>query len=283
MATIINGRDLANEIDEQTKIEVEKLSHNGVIPHLVVILVGEDEASQIYVRNKHKRAESMGIKSTIIRMPENSSEDELLTKIADLNKDKNVHAILVQLPLPEQINEQRIIEAIFPSKDADGFSPVNVGKLSSGETYHLPVACTPMGIMEMFKKYAIDLDGKNAVVVGRSNIVGKPMANLLLNENATVTIAHSHTKNITNIIKQADILVVATGIAHFIKKDQVKAGATVIDVGMDRDENGKLTGDVDFEEVKSIASFITPVPKGVGPMTISMLMKQTVNLAKWSI
>ncbi len=211
------------------------------------------------------------------------SENELLLKIQELNQTEDVNAILVQMPLPKHIDAFKVTMAIDPRKDVDGFHPVNVGKLFEGKTQHTPIACTPQGIMEMFQKYHIDIQGKRAVVVGRSSIVGKPMAALLLNANATVTLAHSYTKDLAALTKEADILVVATGIAHFIKEDQVKEGAVVIDVGMDRDENGKLTGDVDFENVEKHVSYITPVPKGVGPMTISMLMKQTVNLTKWSI
>lgn len=283
MSQIIDGKTLAAEIDDQTMIATQELKQNGITPHLVVILVGDDGASQIYVRNKERRAQKLGIKSTVIRMDSSTTEQELLLKIEELNQDADVNAILVQMPLPNQIDEFKVIMAIDPKKDADGFHPVNVGRLFENETDQTPIACTPQGIMEMFKKYKIDLDGKNAVVVGRSTIVGKPMAALLLNANATVTVTHSHTHNLEEITKNADVLVVATGIAHFIKEEQVKDGAVVIDVGMDRDENGKLTGDVDFENVQKKASFITPVPKGVGPMTISMLMKQTVNLTKWSI
>ncbi|KRN95275.1 bifunctional methylenetetrahydrofolate dehydrogenase/methenyltetrahydrofolate cyclohydrolase FolD [Pediococcus stilesii] len=283
MSQIIDGKSLAAEIDAQTMVETEQLKQNGITPHLVVILVGEDGASQIYVRNKERRAQKLGIKSTVIKMDSDTTEKELLAKIHELNQDVDVNAILVQMPLPKQIDEFKVIMAIDPKKDADGFHPVNVGRLFENEIAQTPVACTPQGIMEMFKKYQISLDGKNAVVVGRSTIVGKPMAALLLNANATVTVVHSHTKDLKEITKKADILVVATGIAHFIKADQVKDGAVVIDVGMDRDENGKLTGDVDFEKVQEKASFITPVPKGVGPMTISMLMKQTIDLTRWSV
>lgn len=283
MSQIIDGKSLAAEIDAQTMVETEQLKQNGITPHLVVILVGEDGASQIYVKNKERRAQKLGIKSTVIKMDSDTTEKELLAKIHELNQDVDVNAILVQMPLPKQIDEFKVIMAIDPKKDADGFHPVNVGRLFENEIAQTPVACTPQGIMEMFKKYQISLDGKNAVVVGRSTIVGKPMAALLLNANATVTVVHSHTKDLKEITKKADILVVATGIAHFIKADQVKDGAVVIDVGMDRDENGKLTGDVDFEKVQEKASFITPVPKGVGPMTISMLMKQTIDLTRWSV
>lgn len=283
MGQIIDGKTLAAEIDKQTMTEVQKLKNQGVEPHLVVVLVGENLASQIYVRNKEKRANKLGIKSTLVTMNADISENELLLKIQELNQTEDVNAILVQMPLPKHIDAFKVTMAIDPRKDVDGFHPVNVGKLFEGKTQHTPIACTPQGIMEMFQKYHIDIQGKRAVVVGRSSIVGKPMAALLLNANATVTLAHSYTKNLAALTKEADILVVATGIAHFIKEDQVKEGAVVIDVGMDRDENGKLTGDVDFENVEKHVSYITPVPKGVGPMTISMLMKQTVNLTKWSI
>ncbi|QYY85782.1 bifunctional methylenetetrahydrofolate dehydrogenase/methenyltetrahydrofolate cyclohydrolase FolD [Pediococcus pentosaceus] len=283
MSQIIDGKTLAAEIDKQTVTEVQKLKNQGVEPHLVVVLVGENPASQIYVRNKEKRANKLGIKSTLVTMNADISENELLLKIQELNQTEDVNAILVQMPLPKHIDAFKVTMAIDPRKDVDGFHPVNVGKLFEGKTQHTPIACTPQGIMEMFQKYHIDIQGKRAVVVGRSSIVGKPMAALLLNANATVTLAHSYTKDLAALTKEADILVVATGIAHFIKEDQVKEGAVVIDVGMDRDENGKLTGDVDFENVEKHVSYITPVPKGVGPMTISMLMKQTVNLTKWSI
>lgn len=283
MGQIIDGKTLAAEIDKQTMTEVQKLKNQGVEPHLVVVLVGENPASQIYVRNKEKRANKLGIKSTLVTMNADISENELLLKIQELNQTEDVNVILVQMPLPKHIDAFKVTMAIDPRKDVDGFHPVNVGKLFEGKTQHTPIACTPQGIMEMFQKYHIDIQGKRAVVVGRSSIVGKPMAALLLNANATVTLAHSYTKNLAALTKEADILVVATGIAHFIKEDQVKEGAVVIDVGMDRDENGKLTGDVDFENVEKHVSYITPVPKGVGPMTISMLMKQTVNLTKWSI
>ncbi|MDD1389629.1 bifunctional methylenetetrahydrofolate dehydrogenase/methenyltetrahydrofolate cyclohydrolase FolD [Pediococcus pentosaceus] len=283
MGQIIDGKTLAAEIDKQTMTEVQKLKNQGVEPHLVVVLVGENPASQIYVRNKEKRANKLGIKSTLVTMNADISENELLLKIQELNQTEDVNAILVQMPLPKHIDAFKVTMAIDPRKDVDGFHPVNVGKLFEGKTQHTPIACTPQGIMEMFQKYHIDIQGKRAAVVGRSSIVGKPMAALLLNANATVTLAHSYTKDLAALTKEADILVVATGIAHFIKEDQVKEGAVVIDVGMDRDENGKLTGDVDFENVEKHVSYITPVPKGVGPMTISMLMKQTVNLTKWSI
>jgi methylenetetrahydrofolate dehydrogenase (NADP+)/methenyltetrahydrofolate cyclohydrolase len=283
LGQIIDGKALAVEIDLQTKAEVMQLKERGIVPHLAVVLVGDDPASHIYVRNKKRRAEKLGIQSTVCQFPSSVTEATLLKEIDRLNRDTSVHAILVQMPLPPQIDEFKVTLAIDPRKDADGFHPVNMGRLLQNKTDRTPVACTPRGIMQMLHKYNINPEGKKAVVIGRSMIVGKPMAALLLNANATVTVAHSHTKNLSELTKQADILVVATGIAHFIKADQVKDGAVVIDVGMNRDQNGKLTGDVDFAEVSPKASFITPVPKGVGPMTITMLMRQTTDLTKWSI
>ncbi|WP_404932569.1 bifunctional methylenetetrahydrofolate dehydrogenase/methenyltetrahydrofolate cyclohydrolase FolD [Pediococcus acidilactici] len=283
MGQIIDGKALAAEIDLQTKAEVMQLKERGIVPHLAVVLVGDDPASHIYVRNKKRRAEKLGIQSTVCQFPSSVTEATLLKEIDRLNHDASVHTILVQMPLPPQIDEFKVTLAIDPRKDADGFHPVNMGRLLQNKTDHTPVACTPRGIMQMLHKYNINPEGKKAVVIGRSMIVGKPMAALLLNANATVTVAHSHTKNLSELTKQADILVVATGIAHFIKANQVKDGAVVIDVGMNRDQNGKLTGDVDFAEVSPKASFITPVPKGVGPMTITMLMRQTIDLTKWSI
>ncbi|KAF0335979.1 bifunctional methylenetetrahydrofolate dehydrogenase/methenyltetrahydrofolate cyclohydrolase FolD [Pediococcus acidilactici] len=283
MGQIIDGKALAAEIDLQTKAEVMQLKERGIVPHLAVVLVGDDPASHIYVRNKKRRAEKLRIQSTVCQFPSSVTEATLLKEIDRLNHDASVHAILVQMPLPPQIDEFKVTLAIDPRKDADGFHPVNMGRLLQNKTDRTPVACTPRGIMQMLHKYNINPEGKKAVVIGRSMIVGKPMAALLLNANATVTVAHSHTKNLSELTKQADILVVATGIAHFIKADQVKDGAVVIDVGMNRDQNGKLTGDVDFAEVSPKASFITPVPKGVGPMTITMLMRQTTDLTKWSI
>lgn len=281
MGQIIDGKALAAEIDLQTKAEVMQLKERGIVPHLAVVLVGDDPASHIYVRNKKRRAEKLGIQSTVCQFPSSVTEATLLKEIDRLNHDASVHAILVQMPLPPQIDEFKVTLAIDPRKDADGFHPVNMGRLLQNKTDRTPVACTPRGIMQMLHKYNINPEGKKAVVIGRSMIVGKPMAALLLNANATVTVAHSHTKNLSELTKQADILVVATGIAHFIKADQVKDGAVVIDVGMNRDQNGKLTGDVDFAEVSPKVSFITPVPKGVGPMTITMLMRQTTDLTKW--
>lgn len=282
MATILDGKALAAEIDKNTMLEVQKLSDRGITPGLVVILVGHDEASQLYVRNKERRAKKMGFHSVIRNLPETITETELIQIVQKHNTDPTINAILVQLPLPAHINDFHVTMAISPQKDADGFHPLNLGKLILNQANQTPVACTPSGIMEFFKAYNIPLDGKRAVVIGRSAIVGKPMAALLVNANATVTVAHSHTTNLSELTRKADILVVAVGIAHFIKADDVKPGAVVIDVGMDRDVQHKLVGDVDFKEVEKKAAYITPVPRGVGPMTITMLMAQTVSLTKWS-
>ena len=239
----------------------------------MVILVGENPASQLYVRNKERSALAAGFRSEVVRLPESTSQEELLTLIAKYNQDPAWHGILVQLPLPAHIDDEAVLLAIDPEKDVDGFHPTNMGRLWSGHPLMIP--STPAGIMEMFREYKVDLEGRNAVVIGRSNIVGKPMAQLLLSKNATVTLTHSRTHHLAKIAKKADILVVAIGRGHFVTKDFVKEGAVVIDVGMNRDENGKLIGDVKFDEVAEVASLITPVPKGVGPMTITMLMEQT--------
>ena len=280
MVKIIDGKELAKTTTDNLKFEIENLKKKGIVPALVVIVVGEDQASQIYVKNKHRVAESIGIKSIITKLPNSTSESDLLALINEYNENPDVHGILVQLPLPKQINEKKITESIRPEKDVDGFHPVNIGRLVMNDPLAIP--CTPMGIMRMFTAYDIDVEGKNAVVVGRSNIVGKPMAALLLNANATVTVTHSHTQNLSEITKQADILVVAIGQANFIKKADVKQGAVVIDVGMNRLDSGKLAGDVD-KDVSDVAGYLTPVPKGVGPMTIAMLMEQTIELTKRSV
>lgn len=282
MGDIIDGKRVASDINAQTKIEVETLKKRGIVPTLVVVIVGEDNASKIYVRNKHRKAVQLGINSVVRQLPAETTQDELLAVIAEYNQDPTVHALMVQSPLPAQIDEPAITRAISPVKDVDGFHPINVGKLLTNAQLNFPVSCTPKGIMSMLRAYNVPLEGAHAVIVGRSNIVGRPMAALLLNANATVTIVHHHSGDLSQYTKTADILVVATGIAHLIKRGDVKPGATVIDVGMDRDENGKLTGDVDFDGVKDIAGLITPVPGGVGPMTIATLLQQTVELAKWS-
>ena len=274
---LIDGKALAAKMQDELKNKVDALQAAGLIPGLAVILVGEDPASQIYVRNKARQATAIGLNSSVVRLPEDVSEEELLGLIEQYNQTEQWHGILVQLPLPAHISEEKVLLAIDPEKDVDGFHPMNMGRLWSGNPLMIP--STPAGIMEMFRAYDVDLAGKKAVVVGRSNIVGKPMAQLLMMADATVTIAHSRTQNLQELTKQADILVVAIGKDRFIKATDVKEGAVVIDVGMNRDEEGKLHGDVDFDEVKNVAGLITPVPGGVGPMTITMLMEQTVRAA----
>ncbi|MCY8551275.1 bifunctional methylenetetrahydrofolate dehydrogenase/methenyltetrahydrofolate cyclohydrolase FolD [Bacillus haynesii] len=280
-ATIIDGKETAKEKRGQLAKEVEELKKQGVTPGLAVILIGDDPASLSYVRGKKKAAEAMGIRFQLDYFDASFSEQELLEVIDQYNQNDDFHGILVQLPLPDHISEQAVIERISPDKDVDGFHPLNVGKMLLGEDTFLP--CTPAGIVELLKKTEIDLSGKEVVVVGRSNIVGKPVGQLLLNENATVTYCHSRTADITAHTKKADILIVAVGKANFIKADQMKEGAVVIDVGVNRLDNGKLVGDVDFEEAKEKASYITPVPGGVGPMTITMLAHNTVKSAKRTI
>lgn len=278
---IIDGKTLAEKMQEELKNRVAQLKKKGVQPGLAVILIGENPASQVYVRNKERVAAKIGFNSEVIRLPETTSEASLLSLIESYNNNDSWHGILVQLPLPSHISEEKVLLAVSPEKDVDGFHPINMGKLWSGTPMMIP--STPAGIMEMFKAYGVDLTGKKAVVVGRSNIVGKPMAQLMMMANATVTLAHSHTKNLSELTRSADVLVVAIGQDRFIKAADVKAGAVVIDVGMNRDENGKLHGDVDFEQVKEVAGLLTPVPGGVGPMTITMLMEQTVRAAEASM
>ncbi|MBC1986732.1 bifunctional methylenetetrahydrofolate dehydrogenase/methenyltetrahydrofolate cyclohydrolase FolD [Listeria sp. FSL L7-0478] len=278
MGEIIDGKKLAKEIQEKVTNEVAELAKIGKKPGLAVVLVGDNQASRTYVRNKQKRTEEAGMKSVLIELPENVTEEKLLSVVEELNEDKTIHGILVQLPLPKHISEEKVIDTISYDKDVDGFHPVNVGNLFIGKESFVP--CTPAGIIELIKSTGTQIEGKRAVVIGRSNIVGKPVAQLLLNENATVTIAHSRTKDLPQVAKEADILVVATGLAKFVKKDYIKPGAIVIDVGMDRDENNKLCGDVDFDDVVEEAGFITPVPGGVGPMTITMLLANTLKAAK---
>ena len=274
MANIIDGKALAEKLQAKLAEKTAKLKEEtGQEPGLVVILVGDNPASQVYVRNKERSALAAGFRSEVVRLPESTSQEELLALIAKYNQDSAWHGILVQLPLPAHIDDEAVLLAIDPDKDVDGFHPTNMGRLWSGHPLMIP--STPAGIMEMIREYKVDLEGKNAVVIGRSNIVGKPMAQLLLSKNATVTLTHSRTHHLAKIAKKADILVVAIGRGHFVTKDFVKEGAVVIDVGMNRDENGKLIGDVKFDEVAEVASLITPVPKGVGPMTITMLMEQT--------
>ncbi|MBC6139761.1 bifunctional methylenetetrahydrofolate dehydrogenase/methenyltetrahydrofolate cyclohydrolase FolD [Listeria welshimeri] len=278
MGQIIDGKKLAKEIQERVTTEVAELAKIDKKPGLAVVLVGDNQASRTYVRNKQKRTEEAGMKSVLIELPETVSEEKLLEVVEELNTDDTIHGILVQLPLPKHISEEKVIDTISYDKDVDGFHPVNVGNLFIGKDSFVP--CTPAGIIELIKSTGTQIEGKRAVVIGRSNIVGKPVAQLLLNENATVTIAHSRTKNLPEVAKEADILVVATGLAKFVKKEFIKPGAIVIDVGMDRDENNKLCGDVDFDDVIEEAGFITPVPGGVGPMTITMLLANTLKAAK---
>lgn len=279
MAEIIDGKKISAQIRGSIKEETARfIAETGVTPGLAVILVGSDPASQIYVRNKKKACEEVGFKSFEYLMPESATEEELKELVNKLNHTSEVHGILCQLPLPKHISEKAVIESISPMKDVDAFHPVNVGRIMTGDYNFLP--CTPAGIMELIKSTGVEIAGKKCVVVGRSNIVGKPMAMLLLHANGTVTMCHSKTKDLKKECLEADILVVATGKAKMIKADMVKTGAVVIDVGMDRDENGKLCGDVDFEEVSKVAGYITPVPGGVGPMTIAMLMRNTYTAAK---
>lgn len=275
---LLNGKELAQKLQQEMTQEVTELKEKGLQPGLAVILVGEDPASQVYVRNKERAANNIGMYSVVYRLPETTSEAALIAKIEELNQDDKIHGILVQLPLPKHINEELVLDTIDPAKDVDGFHPMNLGNLFAGKPTMIP--CTPAGIMELIKLSGLDLAGKNAVIIGRSNIVGKPMAHLLLQANATVTICHSKTKDLPKVAKQADVLVVAIGRANFVTADFVKEGAVVIDVGINRDENNKLTGDVKFDEVAPLTSFITPVPGGVGPMTITMLMRQTIDAAK---
>lgn len=277
-AQILDGKALAAEIRSEVKTQVAALAEKGVSTALAVILVGDDSASQVYVRNKIKACADTGIRSLEFRMPAETTQQQLLAKIAELNADESVDGILVQLPLPKQINADAVISAIDPAKDVDGFHVANAGALVTGKQGFVP--CTPFGVMRLIEKSGVNPRGKSAVIVGRSNIVGKPIALLLLAADATVTVAHSRTPDLSAVTRNADILVTAVGRAKLIKADMVKPGAVVIDVGMNRDENGKLCGDVVFAEVKEIAGSITPVPGGVGPMTIAMLMQNTVLAAQ---
>lgn len=278
MAKLINGKEISAKIREEIKAEVATLTQAGMRPGLAVILVGDDPASAVYVRNKKKACEETGIYSRTYELPATTTEEELLALVEELNADEQIHGILAQLPLPAHLNEDIIINAIDPAKDVDAFHPANVGKIMIGDYDFLP--CTPAGVMALLSESGIDCTGKECVVIGRSNIVGKPQAMLLLHANGTVTVCHSRTKNLAEVTRRADILVVAIGKADFVGADMVKPGAVVIDVGMNRNSEGKLTGDVDFAAVEPIASYITPVPGGVGPMTITMLLKNTVKSAK---
>lgn len=279
-AQLINGKELSQEKRTEMKNDVEALKAKGVTPGLAVIIVGEDPASQTYVRGKQRACEEVGIHSLLIELEEDTKEEDLLAKIDELNVDETIDGILVQLPLPSQINEQAVIEKISPAKDVDGFHPINIGRMMTGQECFLP--CTPHGIVQMVKSQQIELEGKHVVVVGRSNIVGKPVGQLFLNENATVTYCHSKTSDLKQYTTQADILIAAAGKQHLIRGEHIKTGATVIDVGIHRLDNGKLTGDVNFDEAKQKAAYITPVPGGVGPMTITMLLHNTILSAKRS-
>ena len=280
-AQILNGKLISTTIREEIAREVQILKDKGLTPGLAVILVGDDQASQTYVRNKEKACEQLAMKSEIIKLPASITENTLLDKLMELNHRSDIHGILVQLPLPKHIDEKRVIETINPAKDVDGFHPINIGRMMTKQEALLP--CTPYGILRMVQKTGIKISGKHVVVVGRSNIVGKPVGQLFLNEDATVTYCHSKTIDLSSYTKQADILIAAVGVAKLIKENHVKEGAIVIDVGMNRDESNKLCGDVDFDDVVHKASYITPVPGGVGPMTITMLMHNTVQAAKISL
>ncbi|GMB07687.1 bifunctional methylenetetrahydrofolate dehydrogenase/methenyltetrahydrofolate cyclohydrolase FolD [Thermolongibacillus altinsuensis] len=277
-AYIINGLELAKEKRAQLAKEVEQLKSEGIQPTLAVVLVGDHPASQSYVKAKQKACEEIGIRSKLLAFPSDITESFLLEQIQALNADDSIHGILVQLPLPKQIDELKVIETIAPQKDVDGFHPLNIGRMMTGQKTFLP--CTPYGILFMIQSLNVEIAGKHVVVVGRSNIVGKPVGQLFLREHATVTYCHSRTKNLREITRQADILIVAVGKPNLIRAEDVKKGAIVIDVGVNRLENGKLCGDVHFEEVKEVASYLTPVPKGVGPMTITMLLHNTIQAAR---
>lgn len=276
-AKIIDGKAISEKKRLEIAEGVQKLKDRGIAPGLAVILVGNNDASRTYVRNKQKACHEVGINSLLIEFPENITEEELLSKIEELNEDSAIHGILVQLPIPKHIDEKKVIDSISPLKDVDGFHPVNIGRMMTGQDAFLP--CTPFGIMVLLEETGIAISGKNAVVVGRSNIVGKPVGQLLLNQNATVTYCHSKTQDLKLHTTQADILIAAVGIPNFIKAEHIKESAVVIDVGMNRNEAGKLCGDVSFVEVSEKAGYITPVPKGVGPMTITMLMYNTLKSA----
>ena len=278
MATRMDGKAVSARVKEQVAQEVAALQGQGVCPGLAVVIVGEDPASRIYVNNKKKACQATGIHSEEYALPASTTQEELLALVDTLNHKEDIHGILVQSPLPKGLDEGAVVEAIDPQKDVDAFHAYNVGKIMMGDYHFLP--CTPAGIMELLQAYDIPVEGKRCVVIGRSNIVGKPMAMLLLHQNGTVTICHSRTENLAEICRQADILVSAVGKSRFVTAEMVKPGAVVIDVGMNRDENGKLCGDVDFAAVEPVASYITPVPGGVGPMTIAMLLKNTVTAAK---
>ncbi|MEB5757578.1 bifunctional methylenetetrahydrofolate dehydrogenase/methenyltetrahydrofolate cyclohydrolase FolD [Mammaliicoccus sciuri] len=279
VAKILDGREIAKTYRAGLQAEVEKLKEHNIVPKLTVILVGNDGASQSYVNSKKKAAEKIGMISEIVHMDESSTEEEVLSELDRLNNDDSVSGILVQVPLPKQVSEAKVLEAINPDKDVDGFNPINIGRLYTGERTFIP--CTPLGIMEILKHADIDLKGKNVAVIGRSHIVGQPVSKLLTDQDATVTLLHSKSTNTEEVLKQADVIVSAVGRVHLVTKDLVKPGAVIIDVGNTPDENGKLKGDVDIEAVKEVASAITPVPGGVGPLTITMVLNNTLLAEKW--
>ena len=281
MYQILDGKKVSQKVKDELKTKVAELKAEGIEPALAVIIVGNDSASKVYVANKEKACEYIGIRSEKFALPEETTQEELLALISELNGRADINGILCQLPVPKHINEESIINAIDPKKDVDAFHPVNVGKIMTGNYDFVP--CTPAGVMELIASTGVDIAGKECVVVGRSNIVGKPQAMLLLQKNGTVTICHSRTKNLAETTKRADILVVAVGRANFITGDMVKEGAIVVDVGINRGEDGKLVGDVHFDSCEKVASYITPVPGGVGPMTITMLLKNTLTAAKQQI
>lgn len=278
MYRLIDGKELSKKIRTELKLESDKLREKGIIPKLAVILVGDDSASKVYIKNKSKACNDVGVEFEEIILENNTSMDKLLSIIDELNARKDINGILLQSPIPKELNIQEAFGRISYTKDVDGFNPINVGKLMIGQDTF--ISCTPYGIIKMLEAYGIQIEGKHAVVIGRSNIVGKPLSQCLLNKNATVTICHSRTRNIAKITKTADILISAVGKINMVTEDMVKDGAVVIDVGMNRNEEGKLVGDVDFEKVKEKASYITPVPGGVGPMTIAMLMNNVIKAAK---
>lgn len=283
MVELIDGKQLAKQLNEETATRVAALKKRGITPGIAVISVGDDPASAIYTRNKHRKAEKLGMKSVLKTFPADASQEEVMACVQELNNDPSIHAILVQSPLPKHFDEKALDNAIIPEKDVDGFHPYNVGRLYNDDPdKRYPVSCTPRGVLKMLDHYNVDLDGKDVVVMGRSILVGKPMQSLLQNRNATVTMLSAHTKDEEFYMRHADILIVAIGHPQFVKAQDVKEGAVVIDVGINRLEDGSLCGDVDFENVKEKASLITPVPGGVGPMTIASLMAQTVDLAEWS-
>ncbi len=279
-AKIIDGKAVAAKIKEQIKKEVSLLKEQGKVPGLAVVIVGNNPASRVYVNNKKKACEETGMYSVEYALSEETTQEELIALVKKLNNDPKIHGILVQLPLPAHLDDKAVIDNISPEKDVDAFHPENVGKIMIGDYKLAP--CTPAGVMELIKETGLEIAGKECVIIGRSNIVGKPQAMLMLQNNATVTVCHSKTKDLKEVVKRADIVIAAVGVAKMVTADMIKPGAVVIDVGMNRDENGKLCGDVDFESVKEVASYITPVPGGVGPMTIAMLMKNTLTAGKYN-